>query len=165
MTSAGMHWTKAEPGHVSPEIDTSTANVARMYDYWLGGKDNFEADRVAAEKVLVQMPGQRRSVLENRRFLRRAVSFLAAEAGIDQFLDIGVGLPTQGAVHEVAHEINPRSHVAYVDYDPVVGGDANALLATPDQSIGVAEDIRRPRGLISNPAIRGPLDFGRPVAI
>ena len=165
MTSSGMQWTKAEPGHVSPEIDTSTANVARMYDYWLGGKDNFEADRVAAEKVLAQMPGQRRSALENRRFLRRAVGFLTAEAGIDQFLDIGVGLPTQGAVHEVAHEINPRSHVAYVDYDPVVVAHGNALLATPDQSVVVQADIRRPGELLANPVIRGHLDFGRPVAV
>ena len=165
MTSSGMQWTKAEPGHVSPNLDTSTANVARMYDYYLGGKDNFEADRVAAEKVLTQMPGQRRSALENRRFLRRAVQFLAGQAGIDQFLDIGVGLPTQGAVHEVAHEINPRSRVAYVDYDPVVVAHANALLATPDQSVVVAEDIRRPRELLANPVIRGHLDFDRPVAV
>jgi hypothetical protein len=165
MTSSGMQWTKAEPGHVSPKIDTSTANVARMYDYYLGGKDNFEADRVAAEKVLAQLPGQRRSALENRRFLRRAVTFLTAEAGIDQFLDIGVGLPTQGAVHEVAHEINPKSRVAYVDYDPVVVAHGNALLATPDQSIVVAEDIRRPRELLANPVIRGHLDFDRPVAV
>jgi hypothetical protein len=160
-----MQWTKAEPGHVSPKIDTSVANVARMYDYWLGGKDNFEADRVAAEKVLIQMPGQRRSALENRRFLRRAVEFLTTEAGIDQFLDIGVGLPTQGAVHEVAHEINPRSHVAYVDYDPVVVAHGNALLATPDQSVVVQEDIRRPAELLANPVIRGHLDFDRPVAV
>jgi SAM-dependent methyltransferase len=160
-----MQWTKAEPGHVSQKIDTSTANVARIYDYWLGGKDNFEADRIAAEKVLTQMPGQRRSALENRRFLRRAVGFLAGEAGIDQFLDIGVGLPTQGAVHEVAHEINPRSHVAYVDYDPVVVAHGNALLATPDQSVVVQADIRRPGELLANPMIRGHLDFGRPVAV
>ncbi|HEY5394998.1 MAG TPA: SAM-dependent methyltransferase [Trebonia sp.] len=165
MTSSGMQWTKAEPGHVSQKIDTSTANVARIYDYWLGGKDNFEADRIAAEKVLTQMPGQRRSALENRRFLRRAVGFLAGEAGIDQFLDIGVGLPTQGAVHEVAHEINPRSHVAYVDYDPVVVAHGNALLATPDQSVVVQADIRRPGELLANPVIRGHLDFGRPVAV
>jgi hypothetical protein len=165
MTSSGMQWTKAEPGHVSPKIDTSTANVARMYDYYLGGKDNFEADRIAAEQVLAQLPGQRRSALENRRFLRRAVGFLAGQAGIDQFLDIGVGLPTQGAVHEVAHEINPSSHVAYVDYDPVVVAHGNALLATPDQSVVVAEDIRRPRELLANPVIRGHLDFDRPIAV
>jgi hypothetical protein len=160
-----MQWTKAEPGHISPEIDTSTANVARMYDYWLGGKDNFEADRVAAEKVLTQMPGQRRSAIENRRFLRRAVEFLAGQAGIDQFLDIGVGLPTQGAVHEVAHEVNPRSRVAYVDYDPVVVAHGNALLATPDQSVVVQADIRRPAELLANPVIRGHLDFDRPIAV
>ena len=165
MTSSGMQWTKAEPGHVSPKIDTNTANVARMYDYYLGGKDNFEADRIAAEQVLAQMPGQRRSALENRRFLRRAVGFLAGQAGIDQFLDIGVGLPTQGAVHEVAHEVNPRSRVAYVDYDPVVVAHGNALLATRDQSVVVAEDIRRPRELLANPVIRGHLDFDRPIAV
>jgi hypothetical protein len=165
MTSSGMQWTKAEPGHVSPEIDPTVANVARMYDYWLGGKDNFEADRIAAEKVLTQLPGQRRSALENRRFLRRAVGFLAAEAGIDQFLDIGVGLPTQGAVHEVALEVNPRSRVAYVDYDPVVVAHGNALLATPDRSVVVQEDIRRPAELLANPVIRGHLDFDRPVAV
>ena len=165
MTSSGMQWTKVEPGHVSPKIDTGTANVARMYDYYLGGKDNFEADRIAAEQVLAQLPGQRRSALENRRFLRRAVGFLAGQAGIDQFLDIGVGLPTQGAVHEVAHEINPRSRVAYIDYDPVVVAHANALLATPDQSVVVAEDIRRPRELLANPVIRGHLDFDRPIAV
>src|SRR3984885_8961348 len=165
MTSPGMQWTKGEPGRVWPKINTAKPNVARMYDYWLGGKDNFEADRVAAEQVLTQMPGQRRSALENRRFLRRAVTFLTAEAGIDQFLDIGVGLPTQGAVHEVAHEINPKSRVAYVDYDPVVVAHGNALLATPDQSIVVAEDIRRPRELLANPVIRGHLDFDRPIAV
>src|SRR5712692_11528633 len=98
-----------------------------MYDYYLGGKDNFEADRIAAEKVLALVPGLRQSALENRRFLRRVVRFLAAEAGISQFLDIGVGLPTQGAVHEVAREVNPGVRVAYVDYDPVVVSHGQAL--------------------------------------
>ena len=86
-----------------------------MYDYYLGGKDNFEADRIAAEKVLALVPGLRRAAAENRRFLRRVVRFLAGEAGITQFLDIGVGLPTQGAVHEVAREINPRVRVVHVE--------------------------------------------------
>jgi hypothetical protein len=165
MTPPGMQWTKGETGHVWPKIDTTKPNVARIYDYWLGGKDNFEADRVAAEQILSQLPGQRRSALENRRFLRRAVRFLAGEAGIDQFLDIGVGLPTQGAVHEVAHEINPRSRVAYVDYDPVVVSHGRALLATPDRSVVVQEDIRRPRELLANRLILEHLDFGRPVAV
>jgi hypothetical protein len=155
----------AEPGHVPPLLDTSTPNVARIYDYWLGGKDNFEADRVAAERILVQLPGQRKSALENRRFLRRAVRFLVGEAGIDQFLDIGVGLPTQGAVHEVAHELNPRVRVAYVDHDPVVVSHANALLVKPNLSVVVPEDIRRPRELLANAVIRQHLDFGRPVAV
>ena len=161
----GMDWTKAEPGYIPPAIDTKKPNVARIYDYWLGGKDNFEADRVAAEQVLTLLPGQRRSAHENRRFLRRAVRFLAGEAGIDQFLDIGVGLPTQGAVHEVAHEVNPKVRVAYVDYDPVVVAHGNALLAAPDLSVVVREDIRRPRELLANPVIREHLDLSRPVAL
>jgi S-adenosyl methyltransferase len=160
-----MDWTKAEPSYNPPAIDTKRPNVARMYDYWLGGKDNFEADRVAAEQVLTLLPGQRHSAWENRRFQRRAVRFLAGEAGIDQFLDIGVGLPTQGAVHEVAHEVNPRARVAYVDYDPVVVSHGNVLLAAPDLSVVVREDIRRPRELLANPVIREHLDFGRPVAL
>jgi hypothetical protein len=160
-----MGWTRAEPGYIPPTIDTTKPNIARIYDYWLGGKDNFEADRVAAEQVLAQLPGQRRSALENRRFLRRAVRFLAGEAGIDQFLDIGVGLPTQGAVHEVAHEINPNARVAYVDYDPVVVSHGNVLLTTPDLSVVAREDVRRPKDLLANPVIRGHLDFSRPVAL
>jgi len=154
-----------ERGYVPPLIDARTPNVARIYDYWLGGKDNFEADRVAAEQILLQMPGQRKSAIENRKFLRRTVRFLAGEAGIDQFLDIGVGLPTQGAVHEVAHELSPRARVAYVDHDPVVVSHGNALLATPDLSVVVREDLRRPRELLANPVIHEHLDFDRPVAV
>jgi hypothetical protein len=101
-----------------PGLDPTTPNVARMYDYYLGGKDNFEADRAAAEKVLALFPGLRQGVQGNRRFLRRVIRFLAAEAGVTQFLDIGVGLPTQGAVHEIAQEVSPNARVVYVDYDP-----------------------------------------------
>lgn len=143
----------------------SVPNVARMYDYYLGGKDNFEADRIAAEEVLANMPGQRRSAMENRRFLRRVVRYLTAEAGIGQFLDIGVGLPTQGAVHEVAHELNPEVRVAYVDYDPVVVRHSQALLAKRDRSVVVEADLRHPAGLLADRAIREHLDFGRPIAV
>jgi len=136
-----------------------------MYDYFLGGKDNFEADRTAAEEVLALMPGQRRSALENRRFLRRVVRYLTAEAGVEQFLDIGVGLPTQGAVHEVAHEINPEVRVGYVDYDPVVVRHGQALLARRDKSVVVETDLRRPGELLAEPVLRQHLDFGRPVAV
>ena len=136
-----------------------------MYDYYLGGKDNFEADRIAAEKVLALVPGLRRAAVENRRFLRRVVRFLAAEAGVSQFLDIGVGLPTQGAVHEVAREVNPDVRVVYVDYDPVVVSHGQALLAVSDLSIMVHGDLRRPGDLLAKPEIRAHLDFSRPVAI
>ena len=120
-----------------------------MYDYLLGGKDNFEPDRVAAEKVLALVPGLRRAAVENRRFLRRVVRFLAAEAGISQFLDIGVGLPTQGAVHQVVREVNPRARVVYVDYDPVVVSHGQALLAVTDLSIMAQGDLRRPEELLA----------------
>jgi len=137
-------------------LDVTTPNVARMYDYYLGGKDNFESDRIAAEEVLALVPGLRRAAVENRRFLRRVVRFLAAEAGVTQFLDIGVGLPTQGAVHEVAREVNPHARVVYVDYDPVVVSHGQALLTVTDLSIMVQGDLRRPAELLANPEVRAP---------
>jgi hypothetical protein len=143
-----------------PDIDITTPNIARMYDYYLGGKDHFEVDRAAAAQVLALIPGLREATRQNRRFLRRVVRFLA-EAGIDQFLDIGVGLPTQGAVHEVALEVNPDARILYVDYDPVVVRYGQALLATSDRSLMVQGNLRCPAELLTNPH----LDFSRPVAI
>jgi S-adenosyl methyltransferase len=148
-----------------PDLDTTVPNVARMYDYYLGGKDNFEADRIAAEKVLELIPGLPRAVQENRRFLRRVVRFLAAEAGISQFLDIGVGLPTQGAVHEFAREVRPDARVVYADYDPVVVRHGQALLTVADLSIMVQGDVRHPADLLALPAVRAHLDLSKPVAI
>jgi hypothetical protein len=148
-----------------PPLDPRTPNVARMYDYYLGGKDNFEADRVAAEKVLALVPGLREGVQGNRRFLRRVVRFLAAEAGVTQFLDIGVGLPTEGAVHEVAQEVSPGARVVYVDYDPVVVAHGRALLEVDHLSITVRADVRRPEELLARPEVRAHLDFAQPVAI
>ena len=148
-----------------PGLDVTVPNVARMYDYYLGGKDNFEADRVAAEKVLALVPGLRRAVVENRRFLRRVIRYLASEAGIDQFLDIGVGLPTQGAVHEVAHEVSPDARVVYADYDPVVVTHGRALLAVRDQSIMVQADLRDAASILALPEVKAHLDVTRPVAI
>jgi hypothetical protein len=136
-----------------------------MYDYYLGGKDNFEADRVAADEIIRLVPLARDEAMSNRKFLRLAVRYLATEAGIDQFLDIGVGLPTQGAVHQVAHEVNPAAHVAYIDYDPVVVSHASALLAKSDGSIAVRGDLREPALILNDPVVRGHLDFGRPVAV
>ena len=146
-------------------IDVTVPNVARVYDYLLDGKDNFESDRLAAEHLISLVPGVRETVAENRQFLRRAVRYLAQDAGIDQFLDVGVGLPTQGAVHEVAHEVNPAARVAYVDYDPVVVLHGGVLLTEPDRSVVVRGDVRDPAALLADPVIRQHLDFSRPVAV
>ena len=151
----------AETAKAPLGVDVTTPNVARMYDYYLGGKDNFEADRVAAEEILRLIPGLPRSAQENRRFLRRVVRFLAEDAGIDQFLDIGVGLPTQGAVHQVALEVNPDARVLYADYDPVVVSHGQALLTAADRSVMVRGDLRHPADLLAHPH----LDFSRPVAV
>src|SRR3954452_19684747 len=146
-------------------VDTSVPNIARMYDYYLGGKDNFQADRVAAEEIIRLVPAARTEAMTNRQFLRLAVRYLSMDAGISQFLDIGVGLPTQGAVHEVAREVSDGARVAYVDYDPVVVSHANALLTQPDRSVAVRGDLREPAALLADPVIRGHLDFSRPVAV
>ena len=146
-------------------VNRSIPNVARMYDYYLGGKDNFEADRVAAEEIMRLVPQTRTEALANRAFLRLAVRYLAAEAGVSQFLDIGVGLPTRGAVHEVVREVRPEARVAYVDYDPVVVSHARVLLAEPDRSIAVRGDLRDPAALLADPEIKGHLDLGRPVTV
>ena len=120
---------------------------------------------MAAEEIIRLVPVTRAEAMTNRQFLRLAVRYLATDAGISQFLDIGVGLPTQGAVHEVAREVSAEARVAYVDYDPVVVSHANALLATPDRSVAVRGDLREPAALLADPVITGHLDFGRPVAV
>ena len=146
-------------------LDTSVPNIARIYDYILGGKNNFEVDRAAAEQILQLIPQISDGVIQNRRFLRAAVRYLTQEAGIDQFLDIGTGLPTQGAVHEIAAEVIPAAKVACVDYDPGVVSQANSLLTDPGSTIAVLGDLRRTGELLVNPEIRNHLDFGRPVAV
>jgi hypothetical protein len=135
-----------------------------MYDYMLGGRENFQADRSAAESVLRVLPETKQKVRENRAFLRRAVGFLS-EQGIRQFLDIGSGLPTQDNVHEVAHEVNADAKVVYVDHDPVVVSHGNALLAKSEQVIVVQADFRQPEALLGLSAIREHLDFAQPVAV
>jgi hypothetical protein len=112
-------WTEPDSGS-PPEIDTSKPHPARIYDYFLGGKDNFATDRETAMRSLEAWPGIRTGARANRAFLGRAVRYLAAEAGISQFLDIGSGLPSVGNVHEVAQAVNPAAHVVYVDNDPIV---------------------------------------------
>jgi SAM-dependent methyltransferase len=146
------------------ELDITVPNTARIYDYLLGGKDHFQADRRAADKLVSLVPAVPRQVQENRGFLRRAVRYLAAE-GVSQFLDIGVGLPTRGAVHEVAHEVNREARVVYVDYDPVVVLHGNVLLAEPDRSIVVCGDVRDPAAIFADEAVSAHLDFTQPVAV
>jgi trans-aconitate methyltransferase len=146
-------------------LDTSVAHPARVYDYWLGGKDNFAADREAAERVLAVTPGLRFRVRANRAFLGRATRYLAADAGVRQFLDIGTGIPTGDNTHEVAQKAAPDARIVYVDNDPIMLLHAQALLrSTPEGATDYLQaDLREP-GLILDRAARI-LDFGQPVAV
>ncbi|MFG1992921.1 SAM-dependent methyltransferase [Actinoplanes sp. NPDC048988] len=148
-------------------LDTSVAHPARRYNYWLGGKDNFAADRESGDLLEKAVPTIRLLAVENRKFLQRAVRFLAGEAGIDQFLDIGTGLPTADNTHEVAQRLNPASRVVYVDNDPMVMTHARALLtSTPEgRSSYIEEDLRNPERILSNPVVADTLDLGRPVGL
>jgi len=146
-------------------FDTGIPNVARIYDALLGGKDSYGADRQAAQELLKVVPGAARAARENRAFLGRAVRFLAGEAGIQQFLDIGTGLPTLGNVHEIAQAANPAARVVYADYDPVVVLHANVLLAKAVTVAAVNADLRYPHDLLTSPAVRALIDFDEPVAV
>jgi hypothetical protein len=150
-----------------PGIDTSRMHPARRYDYYLGGKDNFEADRTNAEMLAEVYPAARTTAVENRKFLRRAVHMLAAEAGIRQFLDIGTGLPTRPNVHEVAQGVAPESRVVYVDNDPIVLVHARALLTSSaaGRTAYVDADLRNPQDVLDDPDVRGTLDLTQPVAL
>jgi len=151
--------------HHPTEIDTATPNPARIYDYLLGGKDNYPADRKTAQAILAVAPQARQGAAENRAFLQRAVGYLAAEAGIRQFLDIGTGLPTQGNVHQVAKQVAPDARVAYVDNDPLVHAHASALLADNHTTVAVLGDLRDPDAILDHPTVRAVLDLTRLVAV
>ena len=146
-------------------FDTSVAHQARMYDYVLGGKDNYAADRVAMDAALEVWPDMAYGARANRAFLGRAVRYLAGEAGIRQFLDIGTGIPTAGNTHEVAQAIAPESRVVYVDYDPVVLAHARALLNSGDRGATeyIDADLRDTANILAG--ARELLDFTRPVAV
>ena len=152
---------------VIPEIDLSKPHPARMYDYFLGGKNHFAADREAAEKALATAPSGISAARENRAFLGRAVRYLAGQTGIRQFLDIGSGLPATGNVHEVAQETAPSARVVYVDNDPLVLAHARALLtSSPEGRTGyIHADLRSPSEILSHPTVRDLLDFGQPAAL
>ncbi|GAA5190697.1 SAM-dependent methyltransferase [Rugosimonospora acidiphila] len=145
-------------------IDTSRPSVARMYDYYLGGKDNFAIDREAVGRVEAAMPEVRQLALENRAFLRRAVRYLVA-SGVRQFIDIGAGLPTAGNTHEVAQRAAPESRVVYVDNDPIVLAHGRALLAADELTTVIGADLRRPADVIGDPELRRLIDFSEPVGV
>ncbi|BCJ47366.1 hypothetical protein GCM10010168_17240 [Actinoplanes ianthinogenes] len=148
-------------------IDASVPHPARRYNYWLGGKDNFQADRESADEIEAKFPGMRAGVRANRDVLRRITGFLAADAGIRQFLDIGTGLPTADNTHEVAQRIAPNSRVLYVDNDPLVMTHARALLtSTPEGTTDyIQADLREPEKILDSPELRSTLDLGQPVAL
>lgn len=149
------------------EIDPSVANSARVYDYWLGGKDNYPVDRALGDAIAAQIPTIRSMAKANRAFMRRAVDHLVREVGIRQFLDIGTGLPAQGNVHEVSQAIAPDSRVVYVDNDPIVLAHARALLTSHSagRTAFIGADIRRPAAILDDPALRMTLDLDQPVAL
>jgi hypothetical protein len=154
-----------EPGFAAAEIDTSKPHPARMYNAYLGGNDNYPADRAAVRQILRNFPEVRGIALANRAFMQRAVRFLAAEAGIRQFIDIGTGIPSAGNVHEVAGRAAPDARVVYVDNDPIVHVHANALLTGSGTTGIVLADLRDPAAIVAHPQLRELIDFSRPVAL
>ncbi|RSN49013.1 MULTISPECIES: SAM-dependent methyltransferase [Actinomadura] len=147
------------------ELDFDKPTIARAYDALLGGTDNFAADRALADHAVQHIPGLRESAVENRRVLVRGVRYLAAEAGMDQFLDLGSGLPTMENTHQVAQRENPDARVAYVDIDPLVAVQGRALLAENGRTTVTVGDVRDPAAVLADPAVAGLLDFSRPAAV
>ena len=152
---------------VPPEINTNVPQSARVYDYWLGGKDHFPADRALGDAIAGALPTIRTQVRAQRAFLGRAVRYLTRDAGIRQYLDIGTGIPTAGNVHDVAQEVAPESRVLYVDNDPIVLAHARALMAgTAEGPVAfIQADLREPEAILSDPAVAGTLDLAQPVGL
>jgi len=152
------------PEWVPPGVDTKRANIARVYDYWLGGSHNFLADQDVARAISAVEPNARAGARANRAFLGRAVRYLSA-AGIRQFLDIGSGIPTEGNVHEVAQVAAPGSRVVYVDVDPVAVAHSDAILAGNEDADIVEADLREPEKILNHPTTRRLIDFGQPTGL
>jgi hypothetical protein len=147
-----------------PDLSGTYPTPARMYDYCLGGKDNFEADRAAVLASIAHFPMGVDEARNNRQFLYRVVRFLARDAGIRQFLDLGSGLPTQDNVHQVAQQFQPGARVVYVDNDPIVLAHGRALLAKDDSTTVIAADMTKPEEILDQPQTRRLVDFSQPVA-
>ena len=150
-----------------PGVNINVPHSARMYDYWLGGKDNFAVDRAVGDAMMKAIPGMRYMAGENRKFIHRAARDLVAKEGIEQFLDIGTGIPTRPNLHEVAQKINPSARVVYVDNDPIVLVHARALMiSSPEgRSEYISADIRDPRSILDDPVLIETLDLAKPVGL
>jgi hypothetical protein len=159
-----MAWAKADPDYVPPTIDIMKPSVARVYDAILGGKDNFAVDREVARQAIAAMGDGGDGARMNRAALGRAVRFMAAE-GIDQFLDLGSGLPTAQNTHQIAQSVNPAARVVYVDNDPSVSIHGQALLADDASTRVIFGDMREPATLLGHPRIERYLDFDRPLGL
>jgi len=153
------------PGWVPQGLDTTKANVARVYDWWLGGDHNFQADVDAARTAVALDQNMRATARANRAFLGRAVRFLAREAGIRQFLDIGSGIPTQDNVHQVAQAAAPGSRTVYVDNDDVAVAHSRLILQDNPDAAVIQADLRQPAEILADPAVQLLLDFTRPVGL
>jgi hypothetical protein len=156
--------TLTDQGFPVAEIDTSKPHPARMYDYYLGGKDNYEVDREAAQRVIDLAPDIVPMAQANRAFMHRAVRFLA-ESGIRQIIDIGTGIPTAPNTHQVAHEVSPQVRVAYVDNDPIVAAHAGAYLLGSGNTGFLLGDLREPESILGHPTIGKLIDFDQPVGL
>jgi S-adenosyl methyltransferase len=140
-------------------------SAARVYDYLLGGKDNYPADRAVAESMIAQLPNVQLAVRWNRAFLRRVVRYLMGEAGIRQIIDVGAGLPTAGNTHEIAQDADPEARVVYVDHDPVVLAHARSMLHNVRGAAIIGRDLTEPDRILADPALRELIDFGQPAAL
>ncbi|MBY8339069.1 MULTISPECIES: SAM-dependent methyltransferase [Streptomyces] len=152
------------PAWAPRSIDISVPSVARIYDYYLGGSHNFEVDREAARKAMEFMPGLPKVMQANRAFMQRAVRFALGE-GIDQFLDVGSGIPTFGNVHEVAQSARPGARVVYIDHDPVAVAHSQAVLAGNEDAAAAAADLRKPLEILASDEVQRLIDLNRPVAL
>ena len=154
-----------DPAWSPPEIDVSQPSVARVYDVFLGGKDNYAVDRQAARMMETALPELPLIARINRRALRRGVRYLVGEAGVRQIIDVGSGLPTAGNIHQIAHEIDPDVTVVYVDNDPIVLAHGRALLAEDDRTTVIQADVREPAGIFGHEETLARIDTDRPFAV
>jgi SAM-dependent methyltransferase len=148
-----------------PNVDLTVPSIARAYDFILGGKEHFEIDRRVTDALYAAVPETGDLARSGRDLIRRTVSYLVAEAGIRQIIDIGSGLPTAGNVHEIAHSVDPSVHVVYVDNDPVVLAHGRALLADEERTTVITADIRDPDAIFDNPTTREFIDYDKPYAV